>query len=180
MGLLLPTKGQLIFDGKILTEENIAAFQGCIAHVPQSIYLTDGTIEQNIAFGYEKSEIDSERVTEVAKIAQLDQVIENLPNKYETLTGENGVLLSGGQRQRLGIARALYRESSIIIFDEATSALDVDTENKVIHAMEKMSDRKTLIMVAHRISTLKNCNKIIKIDEGVIESISDYEELSRL
>ena len=178
MGLLTPSKGEILFDEEVLNKDNISRWQACIAHVPQNIYLTDGSIEQNIGFGFEKSEIDSKRVVEAAKIAQLHTVIEKLPDQYNTRVGENGVLLSGGQRQRLGIARALYRKSSIIIFDEATSALDADTETKVINSIESMSETKTLLMVAHRVSTLSNCNKIIQIDNGFLKSISDHQELT--
>ena len=137
------------------------------------------TIEQNIGFGCERSELDARRVMEAAKIAQLHDVIEDLPAKYQTMIGENGVLLSGGQRQRLGIARALYRESSLIVFDEATSALDADTEKRVMSGIGELSEAKTLIMIAHRISTLSNCNKIVKIHNGNLEVIDNLRDISR-
>lgn len=178
MGLLTPSEGVMVFDGEVLNEGNINMWQSCIAHVPQSIYLSDGTIEQNIGFGCEKSEIDSDRVIEAAKIAQLHDVIQGFSAQYKTMIGENGVLLSGGQRQRLGIARALYRKSSLIIFDEATSALDTDTEKRVMDGIGKLSEAKTLLMIAHRVSTLSNCNKIIKIDNGTLEIIDNYEGIS--
>ena len=178
MGLLTPSEGVMVFDGEVLNEGNINMWQSCIAHVPQSIYLSDGTIEQNIGFGCEKSEIDSDRVIEAAKIAQLHDVIQGFSAQYKTMIGENGVLLSGGQRQRLGIARALYRKSSLIIFDEATSALDTDTEKRVMDGIGNLSEAKTLLMIAHRVSTLSNCNKIIKIDNGTLEIIDNYEGIS--
>lgn len=178
MGLLTPSEGVMVFDGEVINKGNVNMWQSCIAHVPQSIYLTDGTIEQNIGFGCEKSEIDSDRVIEAAKIAQLHDVIQGFSAQYKTMIGENGVLLSGGQRQRLGIARALYRESSLIIFDEATSALDTDTEKKVMDGIGNLSEAKTLVMIAHRVSTLSNCNKIVKIDNGNLEIIDNYEDIS--
>ena len=168
----------MVFDGEVINKGNINMWQSCIAHVPQSIYLTDGTIEQNIGFGCEKSEIDSDRVIEAAKIAQLHDVIQGFSAQYKTMVGENGVLLSGGQRQRLGIARALYRKSSLIIFDEATSALDTGTEKKVMDGIGNLSEAKTLVMIAHRVSTLSNCNKIVKIDNGNLEIIDNYEDIS--
>ena len=178
MGLLTPSEGVMVFDGEVINKGNVNMWQSCIAHVPQSIYLTDGTIEQNIGFGCEKSEIDSDRVIEAAKIAQLHDVIQGFSAQYKTMIGENGVLLSGGQRQRLGIARALYRKSSLIIFDEATSALDTDTEKKVMDGIGNLSEAKTLVMIAHRVSTLSNCNKIVKIDNGNLEIIDNYEDIS--
>ena len=178
MGLLTPSEGVMVFDGEVINKGNVNMWQSCIAHVPQSIYLTDGTIEQNIGFGCEKSEIDSDRVIEAAKIAQLHDVVQGFSAQYKTMIGENGVLLSGGQRQRLGIARALYRESSLIIFDEATSALDTDTEKKVMDGIGNLSEAKTLVMIAHRVSTLSNCNKIVKIDNGNLEIIDNYEDIS--
>ena len=178
MGLMTPSEGVMVFDGEVINKGNINMWQSCVAHVPQNIYLTDGTIEQNIGFGYEKSEIDSDRVIEAAKIAQLHDVILGFSAQYKTMIGENGVLLSGGQRQRIGIARALYRKSSLIIFDEATSALDTDTEKKVMDGIGNLSEAKTLVMIAHRVSTLSNCNKIVKIDNGNLEIIDNYEDIS--
>lgn len=166
MGLLLPTEGIISFNGEVMEESKINTLQSCIAHVPQHIYLADATIEQNIAFGKARSEIERDRVVKVAKISQLHEVIQNLPDQYLTRVGENGAFLSGGQRQRLGIARALYRKSSLIIFDEATSALDLETEEKVMSAIEKSSETKTLLMITHRVATLTNCNKIIRIKNG--------------
>ena len=178
MGLLLPTEGKMIFNGEEMNENNINTLQDCISHVPQNIYLTDATIEQNIAFGVDKCDIDSDRVTRVAKTDQLHEFILNLPDKYLTRIGENGAFLSGGQRQRLGIARALYRNSSFIIFDEATSALDDKTEKRVMQAIDGLGEEKTLLMIAHRTSTLSNCNKIIKIENGIVTVVNKYESNS--
>ena len=175
MGLLTPSEGVMTFNGEVLDETNINSLQSCIAHVPQSIYLADATIEQNIAFGLEKTEIELDRVVAVAKVAQLHEVIKKLPDKYSTRVGENGTLLSGGQRQRLGIARALYRKSSFIIFDEATSALDIETEKKVMSAIEGLSETTTLLMIAHRVSTLSSCNKIIQIENGSVKIINKHK-----
>ncbi len=166
MGLLLPTEGKMFFNGEEMNENNINTLQDCISHVPQNIYLADATIEKNIAFGVDKGDIDLDRVTSAAKTAQLHDFIVNLPDKYSTRVGENGAFLSGGQKQRLGIARALYRNSSFIIFDEATSALDAKTEMKVMQAIDNLGEEKTILMIAHRTSTLSNCSKIIKIENG--------------
>ncbi len=166
MGLLLPTEGKMFFNGEEMNENNINTLQNCISHVPQNIYLADATIEKNIAFGVDKGDIDLDRVTRAAKTAQLHDFIVNLPDKYSTRVGENGAFLSGGQKQRLGIARALYRNSSFIIFDEATSALDAKTEMQVMQAIDNLGEEKTILMIAHRTSTLRNCSKIIKIENG--------------
>lgn len=166
MGLLLPTEGKMFFNGEEMNENNINTLQDCISHVPQNIYLADATIEKNIAFGVDKGDIDLDRVTSAAKTAQLHDFIVNLPDKYSTRVGENGAFLSGGQKQRLGIARALYRNSSFIIFDEATSALDAKTEMKVMQAIDNLGEEKTILMIAHRTTTLSNCSKIIKIENG--------------
>lgn len=174
MALLKPTGGSLSVDGKALTARNIKSWQRNIAHVPQSIFLSDESIAENIAFGYEKEEIDMIRLNKAASAAQLDDVIENLPEGYSTVVGERGIKLSGGQRQRIGIARALYKGASVIIFDEATSALDSKTEGKVIDAIEKLDLDLTIIMIAHRVPTLKKCKKIIEIDNGKIIKSGSY------
>tara|TARA_B100001123_G_C15292192_1_gene1017857 strand:- start:266 stop:2035 length:1770 start_codon:yes stop_codon:yes gene_type:complete len=177
MGLLSPTSGLIKIDGQLLDQYNIDPWQGCIAHVPQTIYLPDATIEQTIAFACKKDEIEYDRVIEAATIAQIDQDIQNFPGQYQARVGENGVLLSGGQRQRLGIARALYRQASVIIFDEATSALDAKTEQAVMSAINNLNESKTIFMVAHRVSTLSSCDKIIKIENGAIHNIGTYDDL---
>ena len=172
MGLLRPTKGCLKVDGKRLPATDMPAWQALIAHVPQSIYLADASIEENIAFGIPRHEIDQKRVRVVAKQAQLSSLIESWPDQYESSVGERGVKLSGGQRQRIGIARALYKNAQIIIFDEATSALDGETELEIIDAIEGLDKNLTLIIVAHRLSTLKNCSKIYQIADG---SITEFD-----
>ena len=177
MGLLPPTKGEVIIDNKPLNVKNIRKWQSLIAHVPQSIYLSDGTIEQNIVFGMNKEDIDHQRVKIVSKQAQIASMIEEWPNGYQTVVGEQGVKLSGGQRQRVGIARALYKQSEVLIFDEATSSLDNDTEYKVMKIIEGLSSELTVIIIAHRLTTLKKCDYIIKVDSDKGSQIVDYNKL---
>ena len=172
MALLEPTKGCLEVDGVKITPSNRSAWQANIAHVPQSIFLLDSTIEQNIAFGVPEDQIDHKRVIEVAEAAQIRLAIEKLPLKYKTNIGERGVLLSGGERQRIGIARALYKKTNLIILDEATSALDNKTEKAVMRAIDNLSSEITILIIAHRLTTLQGCTQIINLDAGKnIESI---------
>ena len=166
MGLIEPTGGQIEIDSKQLTNINVSSWQKHIAHVPQSIFLSDTSILENIAFGVPYHEIDFERVYTAASKAQIADVIESWEKKYDTLVGERGVRLSGGQRQRIGIARALYKKADILIFDEATSALDNETEIEVMNSINELKGELTIIIVAHRLSTLKNCNKIYEIKDG--------------
>jgi len=177
MGLLLPHKGEMYVDDINITKRNIAKWQKNIAHVPQVIFLSDASIAENIAFGIPKNEIDMERVKRAAKMACLDDFIENLPEKYNTYVGERGVQLSGGQRQRIGIARALYKQAKVIIFDEATSALDDETEKKVMDAINNLSDDLTILMIAHRLTTLKECDVIYRLDNGKIVESGSYNEV---
>ena len=171
MGLLSQTEGSLIIDKQYITNKNRAMWRSHMAHVPQNIYLSDSTIEENIAFGVQKDKIDHQQVKKAAKQAQISGVIEGWQKGYETLVGERGVRLSGGQRQRIGIARALYKQADVLIFDEATNALDNKTEQEVIEAIESLSDKLTIIMIAHRVSTLKRCKKIVEINNGEIVNI---------
>ncbi len=177
MGLLPPTNGQLEVDGERVTIKNQRSWHSHIAHVPQAIFLSDGTIEENIAFGIPKELIDSQRVVQSAQQAQIAQSIESWPNGYQTLVGERGIRLSGGQRQRIGIARALYKQADVIILDEATSALDNETEVAVMDAINNLNADLTILIIAHRITTLRNCSQIIKLNHGRIESISSYLDL---
>jgi len=174
MGLLEPSSGKILIDdvdilGKHQTDYLIA-WRGLIAHVPQTIFLSDGSILDNIAFVGNRESIDIERVWRCADQAQLKGFLEGLPNGIETLVGERGVKLSGGQRQRIGIARALYKRSEVLVLDEATSALDSSTEEAVMNAIESLSDQLTMIMIAHRTSTLRGCDRIIEINAGVVEN----------
>jgi ATP-binding cassette, subfamily B, bacterial PglK len=165
MGLLSPDEGFIQVDNTPITSSNLRDWQAHIAHVPQEIFLADCSIAENIAFGTPKHLIDTSRVVECAKRAQVWDVIDALPLRLNTNVGEQGVLLSGGQRQRIGIARALYKNASIIIFDEATSALDNETENKVMDAIHDLGKDITLLIIAHRLSTLKNCSLVIDLDQ---------------
>jgi ATP-binding cassette subfamily B protein len=177
MGLFSPIKGQLIIDNEKLNQSNMRSWQSKISHVPQKIYLIDGSISENIAYGVEKDTINLNLVEQAAKQALVDDFVSQLPDKYETNVGENGVLLSGGQRQRIGIARALYKKSEIIILDEATSALDNKTEGKIMDSINLLDKTKTILIIAHRLTTLKKCSKIIKIKNGKIEKVTTYDEL---
>lgn len=177
MGLLAPTDGTLEIDGQPIVTGNNRAWQAHIAHVPQAIYLADSTIEENIAFGVPKGKIDHSRVKQAAQKAQIADIIESWPKKYQTYVGERGIRLSGGQRQRIGIARALYKQADVIIFDEATSALDNETEQAVMQAIERLGDDLTVLIIAHRLTTLKNCTQIVELADGGIKRIGTYQEI---
>ena len=167
LGLLEPQKGTLEIDGKIITQQNSRSWQRAIGYVPQQIYLADNSIAANIAFGVEPKNIDLEAVERAAKIANLHKfVMDELPQKYQTFIGERGVRLSGGQRQRIGIARALYHNPKLLIFDEATNALDDQTEKAVMDAVNNLGKNITIILIAHRLNTLKNCDAIFKLEKG--------------
>jgi ATP-binding cassette subfamily B protein len=177
MGLLSPTSGYLKVDNQEVNNENRRQWQKHIAHVPQSIFLTDSTIAQNIAFGQFDGEIDYSRLRDAAKKAQLSDFIESLPHKYETVVGERGVQLSGGQRQRIGIARALYKNADVIILDEATSALDIHTEASLMDVIESLGHEMTIVVVAHRLTTLKRCDLIYELNNGSISKAMNYREI---
>jgi ATP-binding cassette subfamily B protein len=177
MGLLEPTSGVLKVDGKAITKRNVRSWQRRIAHVPQAIFLSDTTIAENIAFGIDRKDIDFDRVRDAANRAQLQDVIDKLPNKFNTIVGERGVRLSGGQRQRIGIARALYKNADILIFDEATSALDNKTEESVIKSIDALGKEITVIMIAHRVTTLKKCTKVIELADGKIANVGSYRDI---
>ena len=170
LGILQPQKGTLEIDGKVITEQNLRSWQQLIAYVPQHIYLSDDTVEANIAFGKKTENINQDMLEKASKIANLHQfVVNELPKKYQTIIGERGVRLSGGQRQRIGIARALYRDPKVLILDEATSALDNQTEEAVMNAINDISKDITIILIAHRLNTIKNCDIIFKIDKGSLK-----------
>lgn len=177
MGLLEPTAGTMEVDGVIVKAENNRSWQAHIAHVPQTIFLADSSIEENIAFGVPKDKIDSNRVRKAAKQAQIADIIEKWPKGYDTFVGERGIRLSGGQRQRIGIARALYKQADVIIFDEATSALDSETEQAVMEAIDSLSQDLTLLIIAHRISTLKNCTQIVELGEARIKRVGSFHDI---
>ncbi len=177
MGLLQPTMGNILIDNMRINEANNRSWQARIAHVPQSIFLADSSVLENIAFGIPVENIDFDRARRAAIGAQIAETIETWSNGYDTIVGERGVRMSGGQRQRIGIARALYKQADVVIFDEATSALDEETEEAVMQAIEGLNKNLTLIIIAHRLSTLRNCNQIIELKNGEIDCVGSYEEL---
>lgn len=178
LGLLSPTKGQLIVDGTEINPSNLRSWQKNLGYVPQSIYLTDDTVMRNIAFGIRDRDIDSKAVERAAQIANLhDFIMHDLPDGYNTVVGERGVRLSGGQRQRIGIARALYNDPKVLIFDEATSALDGITENAIMEAIQNISRKKTIIMIAHRLTTVQECDVIYMLEQGKVTARGTYSEL---
>ena len=177
MALLEPTLGTMEVDGTPVWPNKNRAWQLHIAHVPQTIFLADSTIEENIAFGLPIDLIDRARVLKAAQQAQIAETIETWAKQYQTIIGERGIRLSGGQRQRIGIARALYKEADVIIFDEATSALDNQTEQAVMQAIEGLSQDLTLLIIAHRLTTLKGCTQIVELEDGSIKRIGTYEEI---
>jgi len=178
LGLLLPQSGQLLVDGIPLTDANRRAWQRSLGYVPQQIFLADDTVAANIAFGTPKNQIDREAVERAVRVAKLHDFITNeLPQGYDTLVGERGVRLSGGQRQRIGIARALYHQPQVLILDEATSALDNLTEQAVMDAVHALGHEITIILIAHRLSTVRECDRIYLLDKGRLAGQGTYEEL---
>ena len=177
MGLLSATEGDLFIDQQPIDNKSRRSWQMNIAHVPQNIYLSDNSIEENIAFGVSKDKIDHQRVRKVAQQAQIAQLIEQWQEGYQTFVGERGIRLSGGQRQRIGIARALYKKASVLIFDEATSALDNETEREVMEAIKDLDGEITVLIIAHRLTTLRNCDKVVKLDNNHVLSVGSYKEM---
>ena len=177
LGLLPITKGKIFFDKIELNIDNLNSWQKKLGYVPQNIFLTDDTIKNNIAFAVPEDQIDHQKIVNAAKLAELDEYVSTLPDKYNTYVGERGVRISGGQIQRIGIARALYNNPEILVFDEATSALDNVTEKNIMESIKKLSKDKTVIIVAHRLSTIKNCNQIYLLDRGEVSENGSYEEL---
>lgn len=176
MGLLFPTTGQFRVDGVEIHARNAAAWQHHIAHVPQTIFLTDASLMENIAFAVAPADIGRERVEAAARAAQIHNHIESLPDRYRTRAGERGIKLSGGQRQRIGIARALYRRAEVLVLDEATSALDDATEERVMRGIDEAASDITVIVIAHRLSTLKGCDRILELERGRIVAVSTYRQ----
>jgi ATP-binding cassette subfamily B protein len=177
MGLLPPTTGTISIDKTEINLRNTRSWQTNIAHVPQTVFLADTSIAENIAFGVPSTLIDIERVKKAAEIAQIALTIDGWSEGYGTLVGERGLRLSGGQRQRIGIARALYKEANVIILDEATSALDSETESAVMRGIENLGREITILIIAHRITTLKNCDFILELNHGSIFPKSGYKEI---
>ncbi len=177
MGLLIPTEGELLVDGQPINGNLLRAWQQSIAHVPQSIYLADTSLAQNIAFGVPPDSIDMDRVRQAARQAQIADFIERSPGGYQAYVGERGIRLSGGQRQRIGIARALYKQASVLVFDEATSALDNATEQSVMDAIEGLSSDLTILLIAHRLTTVRRCDIIVELEFGKVVAQGTYEQL---
>lgn len=177
MGLLSPTEGKLLVDGLPLEGSLIRVWQRAIAHVPQTVFLADTTLAENIAFGVPPEAIDRRRVERAARQAQIAEFIESRPGGYDSLVGERGIRLSGGQRQRIGIARALYKQASMLVLDEATSALDNTTEQSVMEAIETLSRDLTVLLIAHRLTTIQRCDLIVELRHGRVAAQGTYEQL---
>ena len=178
MALLEPTDGEIRVDGTPLSEENASAWQRNIAHVPQSIFLADTTVARNIALGVPNDPADPARIEEAARKAQLHTFLRSLPDGYETIVGERGIRLSGGQRQRLGLARAIYKATPVLVLDEATSALDDATEAAVIDALRELrANGRTIVVIAHRRSTIAHCDFVINLDEGRVSTIGSLDNV---
>jgi ATP-binding cassette, subfamily B, bacterial PglK len=177
MGLLEPTQGELIVDGKKLDSKSIKHWHSNLSHVPQNIYISDANVIENIAFGCSKQEVNIECIKEAASMSKISETIDKWHEGYYTVLGERGVRLSGGQRQRVGLARAIYKRSNIIFFDEATSSLDSETEMAVMDSIQNLGNDITIIIVAHRTSTLKGCTKIVELKRGVIARTGTYNNM---
>jgi ATP-binding cassette subfamily C protein len=176
LGLLEVSRGKVLLNGQPI-KDDIAQWRGIVGYVPQDIYLLDDTIRRNIALDIRDAEIDDESVETALRAAQLWEFVQSLPEGLETETGERGVRLSGGQRQRLGIARALYRRPQVLVFDEATSALDSQTEQEVIEAIEQLRGERTVIVVAHRLSTVRMCDRLYLLESGRVVNSGTYEQV---
>lgn len=177
LGLLEASSGQVLINGH---DESAVrqAWHGRLGYVPQSVYVLDDTLRRNIAYGFPDADINDERVWEAIRLAQLEDFITNLPNGLDTFLGEHGVRLSGGQRQRIGIARALYHDPEVLVFDEATSALDSETELAIAKALQTLHGEKTMILIAHRLSTVRECDRLIFLEEGRVSDSGTFEELT--
>jgi len=178
LGLLPPSSGELLVDGVNLHEQNLE-WQSTIGYVAQAIYLTDDTIRRNVAFGIAEKEIDEVALERALKSAQLWDFVESLPEKAHTIVGERGIRVSGGQRQRIGIARALYHEPQVLVLDEATSSLDMETETEVMSAIRALQGFKTILIVAHRLSTVQHCDRVYRIEDATIVAEGTLEELTK-
>jgi ATP-binding cassette subfamily B protein len=178
MSLLDPSEGRILVDGTPICANLRRSWQRSIAHVPQTIFLADATIAENIAFGVPADRIDFERVQQAAAQAQLADFVESHPDGYRAVVGERGVRLSGGQRQRIGIARALYKNATVLVLDEATSALDSATEWAVMTALQQLDRQLTIFMVAHRLTSLQHCDTILRLEHGRVVARGSYPDLA--
>ena len=179
MGLLEPTSGDILVDGEPIEGRRKRAWQQGIAHVPQSIFLIDATVSENIALGCPRETVDLDRVRRAAELAHIGEFIASQPEGYDAVVGERGARLSGGQRQRIGIARALYRDAPVLVLDEATSALDTETEASVMTSIRASRPDLTILMVAHRFTTLQDCDLILRVDRGRVDVLGSYDEVAR-
>jgi ATP-binding cassette subfamily B protein len=177
MGLLSPSNGTLLVDGEPIEGSRVKAWQRTIAHVPQNIYLADSTIAENIAFGVPQNEIHMDRVKQAAHQAQIADFIKSSVDGYDAFVGERGIRLSGGQRQRIGIARAFYKQANVLVFDEATSSLDNTTEKSIMDSIDDLSSDLTIIIIAHRLSTVKGCDVIVELENGKVVAQGSYEQI---
>ena len=177
LGLIEPQQGQLKVDGIIIKDQNRRPWQNTIGFVAQSIFLSEGTIAENVAFGIPQDQIDLEQVQQALKLAHLVELLQSLEKGVHTKVGERGVQLSGGQRQRIGIARALYKKASVLVFDEATSALDNATEQEVMSSIEGLKRDLTILIIAHRITTVRRCDVIVELDRGRVVAQGTFEQL---
>ncbi len=177
LGLLQPTSGQLVLDGIPVSDLDMPAWQANCALVPQDIRLLDGSIRDNVAFGAEQDDVDDSDVWAALETAQFDDVVAQMPYGLYTMIGENGIKLSGGQRQRLSLARAFYRGARILVLDEATSALDNKTEYDLMQALDLVGRRCTTIVIAHRLTTVKKCDRILEIRDGRVVAAGDFDQL---
>jgi ABC-type multidrug transport system fused ATPase/permease subunit len=168
LGLIQPSSGEISIDGKLITSDNVHNWQKKLGYVSQAIYLLDGSLRENIGFGIPSENIDEEKIMSAIEKSQLKDFIASLPDGLETLVGERGVRLSGGQRQRIGIARALYNNPPVLILDEATSSLDTATEREVMRSVESLQGTATILIIAHRYTTIENCDYLYKLEKGKI------------
>jgi ATP-binding cassette subfamily B protein len=180
MGLLKPTEGRILVDGLPISGERLRAWKRAIAHVPQSIFLADTTMAENIALGVPKADIDMRKVKQAARQAQIADFIESQAVGYDAFVGERGIRLSGGQRQRIGIARALYKDASVLVFDEATSSLDNQTEQAVMNSIEGLHRDLTILIIAHRLTTVHRCDVIVELANGWVVAQGTYGELMEI
>ena len=179
LGLLAPQEGSVSVDGTPITAETVTAWRKNVGYVPQDVFLIDDTVTKNIAYGVDRKEIDREAVETAAKIAHIHEfIVSELPEGYDTVIGERGVRISGGQRQRLGIARALYHDPDVLVLDEATSDIDSITEAHITEAIQGLAGKKTLIIVAHRLATIRRCDRIFLLEAGEIVASGTYDELA--
>jgi ATP-binding cassette subfamily B protein len=179
LGLLVPQTGTVSIDGVLLDDSNRNNWRSTQAYVPQQICLIDATVAENIAFGVPTPEIDQARMRQAAQMAKIDEIIEGLPSKYQERVGERGVRLSGGQRQRIGVARALYRDAALLVLDEATSALDGLIEEELVTTIEALRGGRTIILIAHRLNTVRRCDLLFEFENGQIAASGTYRQLLR-